>query len=103
MGGADSKACPLLLVYGPTHQLGHWKPPTPSVVSGTKVQSVEDHPPPRLTWLPQWIASTPWGRLVGYAAVTVGDLGGLSESLPLQEKSLLLPKLEPQPAGSGSR
>lgn len=73
--------------------------------SGTKVESARDHPPPpnEAYRLPQWIAGTLWGRLVGYAAVTVGDLGGLSESLPLLEKSLLLPKLEPQPAGSESR
>lgn len=32
MGGADSKACLLLLVYRPTHQ-GSQKPPTPNVAT----------------------------------------------------------------------
>ncbi|KAL6042750.1 hypothetical protein STEG23_022367 [Scotinomys teguina] len=31
MGGVDSKACLLLLVYRPTHQLGYRKPPTPNM------------------------------------------------------------------------
>lgn len=51
MGGADSKACLLLLVYRPTHQLGSQKPPTPNVATqrykvhkeATHIRSLPDY------------------------------------------------------------
>lgn len=61
MGGADSKASLLLLVYRPTHQLGSEKPPTANVATqryivhkgATHTRGLPDYSTELLIALPQ--------------------------------------------------